>query len=107
VVYELRQRAGLTQELLARLAGVDRSMISRYETGRRSPRLDTLQRLAEAVDFEVVVSFRPARRTDVVESTAPGPKPAMDGVGVGSTANASTGDLHDASSVFDVAIDHP
>jgi transcriptional regulator with XRE-family HTH domain len=60
VVYELRQRAGLTQELLAGLAGVDRSMISRYETGRRSPRLDTLELLAGAVDLEVVVSFRPA-----------------------------------------------
>ena len=60
VVFELRQRAGLTQELLARQAGVDRSMISRYETGRRSPRLDTLQRLAEAVDLEIVVSFQTA-----------------------------------------------
>ena len=59
-VYELRHEAGLTQELLARLAGVDRSMISRYETGRRSPRLDTLELLAGAVDLEVVVSFRPA-----------------------------------------------
>ncbi len=59
VVRELREQAGLTQELLAGLAGVDRSMISRYETGRRSPRLDTLQRLAAAVELEVVVSFRP------------------------------------------------
>ncbi len=59
VVLGLRQRVGLTQELLAGLAGVDRSMISRYETGRRSPRLDTLQRLAAAVELEVMVSFRP------------------------------------------------
>ena len=60
VVRELREQAGLTQALLARLSGVGRSMISQYETGRRSPRLDILQRLAGAVDLEVVVSFQPA-----------------------------------------------
>ncbi len=59
-VYELLQRAGLTQKLLATQAGVDRSTISRYEIGRRSPKLDMLQPLAAAVDLEVVVSYRPA-----------------------------------------------
>jgi transcriptional regulator with XRE-family HTH domain len=72
VVYELRQRAGLTQELLAGLAGVDRSMISRYETGRRSPRLDTLQRLASAVELEVVVSFQSASPRAAAETADPG-----------------------------------
>ena len=47
-------------------------MISRYETGRRSPRLDTLQRLAEVVDLEVVVSFRPASPRHAIEPSDPG-----------------------------------
>jgi transcriptional regulator with XRE-family HTH domain len=76
VVYELRQRAGLTQELLAGLAGVDRSMISRYETGRRSPRLDTLQRLARAVELEVVVSFQSASPRATAESVDSGDRSA-------------------------------
>ena len=76
VVFELRQRAGLTQELLARQAGVDRSMISRYETGRRSPRLDTLERLAEAVDLEIVVSFQPASPRVDAQSVDPGDRSA-------------------------------
>ncbi len=59
-VHELLQRAGLTQKLLATQAGVDRSMISRYETGRGSPKPDMLQPLAATVDLEAVVSYRPA-----------------------------------------------
>ena len=76
VVFELRQRAGLTQELLARQAGVDRSMISRYETGRRSPRLDTLERLAEAVDLEIVVSIQPASPRVAAQSVDSGARSA-------------------------------
>jgi transcriptional regulator with XRE-family HTH domain len=64
-VRKLREQAGLTQDLLARVSAVDRSMISKYETGDRSRRLDTLQRLATAVELEVVVSYRPM--TDLPE----------------------------------------
>lgn len=67
VVYELRQRAGLTQELLANLVGVDRSRISRFETGRSSPTLVMLKRLAEATSVDVVVTVRPEPRDDALE----------------------------------------
>jgi len=59
VVRQLRERAGLTQELLARASGVSPSAISRLERGVVSPTLDTLSRLAEPANLEVVVTFRP------------------------------------------------
>ena len=64
VVLGLRQRIGLTQDLLAELSGVRRSTISRYENGHASPTLETLQRLAEPANLDVVVAFepRPAER---------------------------------------------
>lgn len=72
VVRELREQAGLTQDLFAKLSGIGRSMISQYETGRRSPRLDILQRLAGAVDLEIVVSFQPVSPRAAAESADPG-----------------------------------
>jgi transcriptional regulator with XRE-family HTH domain len=59
VVLGLRQRVGLTQELLAELSGVRRSTISRYENGHASPTLETLQRLADPASLDVVVAFEP------------------------------------------------
>ena len=57
VVLQLRLKAGLTQSLLAGLAGTDTATISRYENGHRSPTLAMLDRLAESVGLQVVVSF--------------------------------------------------
>lgn len=33
----VRQRAGLTQEEIAEVLGIDRSAVSRYESGQRTP----------------------------------------------------------------------
>jgi transcriptional regulator with XRE-family HTH domain len=61
VVLDLRNRAGLTQALLAKLSGISATAISRYETGERSPTLAMLNSLAAAAGFDVVVSFVPTR----------------------------------------------
>jgi len=45
-----RRAVGLSQEALAEKAGVDRSYVSRVETGKVSVGLDTLAELARAVD---------------------------------------------------------
>ncbi len=58
-VRHLREQASLTQQLLADLSGVTQQTISRYETGTGSPTLKMLNRLAEAVDLHVIVSFTP------------------------------------------------
>lgn len=45
----VRQRAGLTQTELAQVLGVDRSAVSRWESGRRLPRPEVLQRYADVL----------------------------------------------------------
>lgn len=48
---QARKRAGLTQDALAALSGVDQTTISSLETGRKaSPKFDTVMRLARALD---------------------------------------------------------
>ena len=58
-VRRLREQVGLTQNLLARLAGTTQQAVSRYETGKSSPTLKMLGRLAEAVGLRVIVTFVP------------------------------------------------
>ncbi len=48
-VRHLRIAAGLTQGALAKRAGINRSQVSRLEAGHRKPTLDTLARLAKAL----------------------------------------------------------
>lgn len=54
-----RRKAGLSQEQLARRAGVTQSVISAYESGARQPSLPSLARLVEATGsgLEVHISF--------------------------------------------------
>jgi len=49
-VRRLRLAAGLTQEQLGERCRMDLSAVSRLERGERNPRLDTLVRLARALD---------------------------------------------------------
>jgi transcriptional regulator with XRE-family HTH domain len=58
-----RQIAGLSQEDLADQAAIDRTYVSGLERGLRNPSALVLQRLADALDIEVVQLLeRPARR---------------------------------------------
>jgi transcriptional regulator with XRE-family HTH domain len=47
-----RRRARLTQEALAFQAGLHPTWISHLESGRPNPRLDTVARLAGALDID-------------------------------------------------------
>ncbi len=58
-----RARRGLTQVELAALCGTTQSAVARLERGGRPPRLDTLLRIANALDCELEVRLRP--RTEV------------------------------------------
>ncbi|MBS1883230.1 MAG: helix-turn-helix transcriptional regulator [Actinobacteria bacterium] len=49
----IRQARRLSQEALAELAGVHRTQISLFETGQRQPLLETLIRLAGALEISV------------------------------------------------------
>jgi uncharacterized protein len=48
-----RRQAGLTQRALADRAGTSQAAMSAYETGRRSPSVETLCRILAAAGFEV------------------------------------------------------
>ena len=60
-VAERRQASGLSQRELAELVGTTQSAIARLERGGRPPRIDTLLRIADALECELVVDLRPRR----------------------------------------------
>lgn len=50
VLRQMREERGLTQEKMAELAEIDRTYIYRLENGLRSPSLDVIFRVADALD---------------------------------------------------------
>ncbi len=56
-----RKEQGLSQAELAELTGTTQSAIARLEAGGRPPRIDTLLRIAEALDCELVVDLQPRK----------------------------------------------
>lgn len=54
-----RNKRGLSQRELADKVGVNPSAIAHYETGHNKPRIETLFKLAHALDVEVSELFDP------------------------------------------------
>lgn len=54
-----RQARGLSQQELAHICGTTQSAIARLEKGGRPPRIDTLLKIAEALDCDLSVELRP------------------------------------------------
>jgi transcriptional regulator with XRE-family HTH domain len=61
-VADQRRARELSQKELAELCGTTQPGIARFERGATSPRVDTLRRIAEALDCELVVELRPRTR---------------------------------------------
>jgi ribosome-binding protein aMBF1 (putative translation factor) len=59
LVAERRNAWGISQRELAELCGTTQSAIARVERGARPPRIDTLARIATALDCELVIELRP------------------------------------------------
>ena len=51
---ELRKAKGLTQEVLADKIGICQSTIAMWETGRATPPLGTMQKVAVALGCELI-----------------------------------------------------
>lgn len=51
-IQRLRQKRGLTQEQLSGLAALDRTHYSKIERGLRSPTLETIFKIAFALDMQ-------------------------------------------------------
>jgi transcriptional regulator with XRE-family HTH domain len=62
-VVEQRVARGLSQKELAALCGTSQPAIARLESGAQAPRVDTLRRIAHALDCELLVALRPRTRT--------------------------------------------
>ena len=58
-VVDARNRAGLTQEALARKMGTTQPVVARLESGRSHPSMRTLERLAAATGSRLLISFEP------------------------------------------------
>jgi ribosome-binding protein aMBF1 (putative translation factor) len=58
-VAEQRLRKGLSQRELAERCGTTQSAIARLERGGRPPRIDTLLRIADALECELHVDLVP------------------------------------------------
>jgi DNA-binding XRE family transcriptional regulator len=56
---EARLSKKLTQQALASLSGIDQANLSRIEKGIANPSLQTLQRLAKALDMHIELKFIP------------------------------------------------
>ena len=54
----LRIRKGLSQKQLAKLAGVKKSTIRRFEDSDTEPELALLRKIAKALDAEVVITIK-------------------------------------------------
>jgi ribosome-binding protein aMBF1 (putative translation factor) len=62
-VAEQRIAHDLSQKELAELCATSQPAIARLEAGARPPRIDTLQRVANALDCELEVRLRPRTKT--------------------------------------------
>jgi transcriptional regulator with XRE-family HTH domain len=61
-VIDARNRAGLTQQELARKMGTTQPVVARLESGRGRPSMRTLERVAEATGSRLLIGFRPEPR---------------------------------------------
>jgi len=62
IIEQARRRAGLTQLELSERAATSRPTLSAYETGRKSPTLDTAERILRVAGFEIAIDRVPEFR---------------------------------------------
>ena len=53
IIYELRNKAGLSQDDLAQLIFISRQAVSRWETGETMPSIDALRALSQVFNVSV------------------------------------------------------
>ncbi len=66
ILKQSRRHANLTLRALADRSGTSHATISAYESGRKVPTVETLDRIVRAAGFELDVSLAPRIRTTLV-----------------------------------------
>jgi transcriptional regulator with XRE-family HTH domain len=56
-IRQMREAAGITQAELARRLGVAAPLVARWESPSGRPKVDTLQRIADALGLNLSVTF--------------------------------------------------
>ena len=68
-----RVKKGMTQEQLSGLAGISRSHLAALESGQKSPKVETIWKIAEALSIKpsklIMMAERSIERGDVHDST--------------------------------------
>ena len=80
LLVDARRRAGLTQEEVARRAGVARPSVSQYENGKKDPSVTNLNRLIQACGMELHLRadhLSEADRAQAFRDAAVGPAEAL------------------------------
>jgi len=70
MVIRVRMELGISQEELARRVGTSASAIARLEAGHHRPSVETLRRVARALDRDLVISFQPPGHSDRLTEVA-------------------------------------
>lgn len=70
VLRDVRRLAGLSLRELAARAGTSHSTLAAYESGRKTPRVDTLQRICRAAGYSLDVSLTPRLTQEERDATA-------------------------------------
>lgn len=65
LIKEARKRAGLSQRELARRLSTSQSVIARWESGARSPTMETVTRALKACGLELQVALAPRDEQDI------------------------------------------
>lgn len=62
-IADARAYRSISQSELSRITGIRQGEISKLESGERNPSIKLLRRIADGMDMELEVSFRPKEET--------------------------------------------
>ena len=62
ILAKLRVNAGMTVTGLAAVSGVSKSTISKMERGKTKPRIDTVEKVAEALQVAAIEFYAPKKK---------------------------------------------
>ena len=58
IIEQARKKKGLTQKGLGEKLGIGEPTVSKYESGKQNPTVETLQRIADVLGVELNISFK-------------------------------------------------
>lgn len=58
VLKYLRKKKGLKQEEIAKILNIKSNALSQYETSARQPTFDTIEKIADLCDFDIIFRDR-------------------------------------------------